>query len=79
MCLGAVILERLAYYGIASNLISYLTIKLHQGSAEAVTNVWIWGGVAWLTPLLGGFIADSFLGRYWTITVSLLIYIVVRT
>lgn len=74
---GAVLLERLTYYGIASNLVSYLTIKLHEGSGDAVTNVWIWGGVAWLVPLLGGFIADSFLGRYRTITYSLFIYVVV--
>lgn len=74
--MGAVVLERLAYYGIASNLISYLTIKLHEGSAEAVTNVWVWGGVAWLLPLVAGFVADSYLGRFRTITYSLLIYVV---
>jgi dipeptide/tripeptide permease len=67
----------LTYYGIASNLVSYLINELHEGSAEAVTNVWIWGGVAWLLPLLGGFVADAFLGRYWTITCSLLVYVMV--
>jgi len=84
LCVGnvaivAVVLERMAYYGISSNLISYLTIKLHEGSAEAVTNVWIWGGVAWLLPLFAGFVADSLLGRFWTITYSLLIYVVVSS
>ncbi|CAH8271824.1 unnamed protein product [Arabidopsis lyrata] len=32
----------LAYYGIAGNLITYLTTKLHQRNVFAVTNVITW-------------------------------------
>jgi peptide/histidine transporter 3/4 len=74
---GSVVLERLAYYGIALNLVSYLTKVLHEGTAKSITNVWNWGGVAWITPLVGGFIADTYLGRYRTITYSLFIYLAV--
>lgn len=79
VAIGALALERMVYYGISANLVSYLTIKLHQGSAEAVTTVWIWGGVAWLLPLVAGFVADSFLGRFYTIMYSFLIYLVVSS
>ncbi|KAJ0896062.1 putative proton-dependent oligopeptide transporter family [Helianthus annuus] len=40
-------------------------------AANTVTN---FGGISSLTPLLGAFIADSFAGRFWTITVASVIY-----
>lgn len=74
---GAVVLERLAYYGISFNLISYLTNALHEGTAESLTNVWTWGGVVWILPLLTGLVADAYLGRYLTIMYSMSIYLAV--
>jgi len=74
---GSVIIERVAFYGIAFNLVTYLTTVLHQGTAESITSVWNWGGVAWITPLIGGFIADAYLGRFKTIRFSLFIYLAV--
>lgn len=71
------IIERLAFYGIAVNLISYLTTVLHEGTAASITSVWNWGGVAWITPLIGGFLADAYLGRFKTILIGLSIYQVV--
>jgi len=66
--------ERMAYYGIASNLIIYLTDKLHQGTVEASNNVTNWSGTVFLTPLLGAYVADAYLGRYWTFVVGSAIY-----
>nr|CAB3502083.1 unnamed protein product [Digitaria exilis] len=66
--------ERMAYYGIASNLIIYLTDKLHQGTVEASNNVTNWSGAVFLTPLLGAYVADAYLGRYWTFVVGSAIY-----
>ncbi|XP_059447071.1 protein NRT1/ PTR FAMILY 8.3-like [Corylus avellana] len=68
--------ERLAYYGIATNLVTYLTTKLHEGNASAARNVTTWQGTCYLTPLIGAVIADSYWGRYWTIAAFSTIYFI---
>ncbi|PON33133.1 Proton-dependent oligopeptide transporter [Parasponia andersonii] len=69
------VFERMAYYGIQSNLIIYLTKKLHQGTVTSSNNVTNWVGAIWLTPVLGAYVADAHLGRYWTFIVSSAIYL----
>ncbi|KAK4285362.1 hypothetical protein QN277_002069 [Acacia crassicarpa] len=68
--------ERFAYSGLSGNLITYLTNALHQPITTAAKNVNTWVGVSSLFPLLGGFVADSYLGRFNTIVVSSLIYLI---
>ncbi|CAI8617675.1 unnamed protein product [Vicia faba] len=74
--LGTFFCERLAYYGIATNLITYLTTELHQGLVSAAKNVTTFQGTCYLTPLVGSFFADAYLGRYWTIAVFYGIYLI---
>lgn len=69
--------ERFAYYGMSGNLITYLTNELEEPIPMAAKNVNTWTGVSALLPLLGAFIADSFLGRFTTILVSSIIYCMV--
>ncbi|KAK6125960.1 hypothetical protein DH2020_040268 [Rehmannia glutinosa] len=70
--------ERLAYYGMGTNLVNYLKIRLGQENATASNNVTNWSGTCYVTPLIGAFLADSYLGRYWTIATFCTIYVVVR-
>jgi dipeptide/tripeptide permease len=69
--------ERLAYYGMSTNLVNYLEDRLNQGNVAASNNVTNWSGTCYITPLIGAFLADSYLGRYWTIASFVVIYIIV--
>ncbi|MFQ6646510.1 hypothetical protein Gotur_018965 [Gossypium turneri] len=66
--------ERFAFYGLAGNLITYLTNNLGEPVVTAAKNVNTWVGVSAIFPLLGAFIADSYLGRFKTILASSVIY-----
>ncbi|PSR97980.1 Protein NRT1/ PTR FAMILY 5.2 like [Actinidia chinensis var. chinensis] len=69
------VFERMAYYGISSNLVLYLTKKLNQGTVTSANNVTNWVGTIWMTPILGAYIADAHLGRYWTFLSASAIYL----
>ncbi|CAI9118092.1 OLC1v1019610C1 [Oldenlandia corymbosa var. corymbosa] len=69
------VFERMAYCGISANLMVYLTQKLHQGTVKAANNVTYWVGAIWLSPILGAYLADAHLGRYWTFVIACAIYL----
>ncbi|XP_021774461.1 protein NRT1/ PTR FAMILY 5.4-like [Chenopodium quinoa] len=62
--------ERFAYYGIAGNLIMYLTTMMDIPLATAAKNVNSWNGVSSLALFIGAFFADSYLGRFKTTLLS---------
>ncbi|CAO2196550.1 unnamed protein product [Urochloa humidicola] len=65
-----------AYFAVSTNLVNYLKDRLHVGSKAAANGVTNWMGTASVTPLVAAFLADAFLGRYWTISLFLLISVV---
>lgn len=67
--------ERFSYYGLAGNLITYLSNVLGEPTVTATKNVNTWVGVSSLFPLVGGFIADSYFGRFKTVIASSVIYL----
>jgi proton-dependent oligopeptide transporter, POT family len=61
--------ERFSYYGMRGFLILYLTAAVAHGglgfSDQHGANVYKWYvSSVWLTPIVGGFVADRFLGQY---------------
>uniref|UniRef100_A0A0E0CE83 Uncharacterized protein n=1 Tax=Oryza meridionalis TaxID=40149 RepID=A0A0E0CE83_9ORYZ len=64
-------------YGVSANLISYLTGPLGQSNASAAAAANAWSGTARMLPLLGAFLADSFLGRYPSILLACTLYVMV--
>ncbi|KAI3423507.1 uncharacterized protein J3R85_011014, partial [Psidium guajava] len=68
--------DKLAVVGFNANMINYLTSKVHMPMTTAANTLTNFGGTASLTPLLGAYIADAYAGRFWTITVASIVYVV---
>ncbi|KAL5982536.1 hypothetical protein ACLOJK_016609 [Asimina triloba] len=68
--------ERLAFYAIAVNMVSYLVLEMHESLPAAATHVTDWIGAAFVLTLLGAFLADAYLGRFRTIMIFSCIYVV---
>ena len=67
--------ERSSYYGMRAILALYMTEKLGftDGQASVTMSYFIAG--CYLLPLVGGYLADNFFGKYWTIVGFSLPYI----
>ncbi|CAN6318959.1 unnamed protein product [Urochloa humidicola] len=76
LILGTEFVECFVFFGVAKNLVTYLTGELHESNVDAAKNVSTWMGTCFLTPVIGAFLADTYWGRYWTIVIFLLIYTV---
>ncbi|KAJ4756902.1 Protein NRT1/ PTR FAMILY 5.8 [Rhynchospora pubera] len=68
--------ERFAYKGVSSNLVTYLTEVVEMSASSAAKSVGTWSGVNFMLPLLSAILTDSFWGRYSTILASSLLYVV---
>ncbi|CAF2061881.1 unnamed protein product [Brassica oleracea var. botrytis] len=65
--LGNETLERLGTIGLLSNFMVYLTRVFHLEQVKAANVINIWFGFTNLTPLVGAFISDAYVGRFKTI------------
>ena len=72
--LGNEFCERLAFYGISTNMVMYLTRVMGETSGYAAVQLNLFEGTCYLTPVLGAWLADSLWGRYFTILVFSIIY-----
>jgi POT family proton-dependent oligopeptide transporter len=66
--------ERFSYYGMVGILELYLINRMGLGRDGATETLHLFGPAVYFLPLLGGWIADRWFGRYWTILVISLFY-----
>ena len=67
--------ERFSYYGMRALLTLYLTAELANGGfglnrEESLALYAIFTGLVYLTPILGGWVADNFLGKRKTVYIG---------
>jgi POT family proton-dependent oligopeptide transporter len=66
--------ERFTYYGLMGILELYLVNRMTMGEAQATQTLHLFGTAVYFLPLLGGWLADRWFGRYWTILSISLVY-----
>jgi POT family proton-dependent oligopeptide transporter len=59
--------ERSSYYGMRAILALYMVDRLGFSEARSGAAVHTFIAACYLLPLVGGWVADNFLGKYWTI------------
>src|SRR6266545_6101792 len=59
--------ERSSYYGMRAILSLYMTDRLGFSEADGGTFMALFIAGCYFLPLLGGYLADNFFGKYWTI------------
>lgn len=69
-------MERFAFKGVASNLVTYLTDIVDMSNSSAAKTVNSWCGFTSMLPLLVAPLADSYWDRYSTILASSFLYVV---
>lgn len=67
--------ERFCYYGLRSVMTLFLVDVFMYSNARATSLISFWISATYLSPILGGFIADAVLGRFKTITIFSVIYL----
>jgi len=72
--IGNEVCERFSYYGMIGILELYMADRLKMGGTQATEVLHLFGTAAYFLPVLGGWIADRWLGRYWTILCISLFY-----
>jgi peptide/histidine transporter 3/4 len=75
--LVTITLERLAFYSLAGNLVLFLNIVPYEWeSVNSMYALLYFFGISYLMSFLGGLLADTLLGRFKTLLLSLLIYVI---
>lgn len=68
--LGNEVCDKLAGIGLYFSMILYLTENYHMQQVTAANVLSISNGTSSITPLIGGYLADAYLGRFWTLVTS---------
>ena len=66
----------MAFYGVDTNLVTYLMEELNKSNAVATTISTTWVGTCNVTPLIGAITTDACLGRYRTMDLTFIFYFI---
>lgn len=70
-----VLLERIAYYALTSNLYLFLNQSdFHWMYYNAISGLLIFTGTSYLSSLFGGWLSDAYLGRFKTICLAFVLF-----
>lgn len=59
--------EKVASYGLLPNMIFYLMDGYHFEAANGASMLSIWSSISNFLAIVGAFLADSYMGRFWVI------------
>ncbi|KAK4380920.1 protein NRT1/ PTR FAMILY 1.2 [Sesamum angolense] len=76
--IGIEALEKMATFGLMPNMTLYLMKEYHMEMTTASTLLFFWSAATNFMPLLGALVADSFLGRFYTIGIGSVISLMER-
>ena len=62
--------ERFSYYGMRALLILYMTQYFRWAQKDASTIYKVYTSFVYITPILGGFLADRYLGNRWAVIIG---------
>uniref|UniRef100_A0AAY4BV38 Solute carrier family 15 member 2 n=1 Tax=Denticeps clupeoides TaxID=299321 RepID=A0AAY4BV38_9TELE len=68
--------ERFSYYGMKALLTLYFIHYLHWDKNLSTAVYHAFSSLCYFTPVLGALIADSWLGKFWTITYLSILYVI---
>lgn len=67
--------EFFSYYGMRSLLILFLTEKLLMTDNHAYALYGAYTSLVYVTPIIGGYLADKYLGNYWSVILGSLLMV----
>ncbi|KAL0327543.1 UNVERIFIED_CONTAM: protein NRT1/ PTR FAMILY 1.2 [Sesamum angustifolium] len=76
--IGIEALEKMATFGLMPNMTLYLMKEYHMEMTTASNLLFFWSAATNFMPLLGALVADSFLGRFYTIGIGSVISLMER-
>lgn len=63
-------LEKVAGFGLNTNMIMYLTKQYHLSNVTAGAMLFVWAAAANFAPIPGALIADMYIGRFMAISLG---------
>eukprot|EP01012_Entosiphon_sulcatum_P014251 TRINITY_DN1930_c0_g1_i1.p1 TRINITY_DN1930_c0_g1~~TRINITY_DN1930_c0_g1_i1.p1 ORF type:complete len:539 (-),score=67.71 TRINITY_DN1930_c0_g1_i1:114-1730(-) len=68
--------ERFAYYGMKGILQFFLTERMDYSESNAISVVAGWTALCYFSPLLGGYLSDSYFGKFRIIVSFSIVYVI---